>query len=54
MRLLSNGKSEEAHALWSKVMETKMMSFFEFEMASRYLRTGAPARPETDDKNETI
>jgi tetratricopeptide (TPR) repeat protein len=54
MRQLSNGKSDEAHALWSKVMETKMMSFFEFEMALRYLRTGAPARPETGDKNETI
>jgi tetratricopeptide (TPR) repeat protein len=54
MRRLSSGKSDEAHALWSKVMETKMLSFFEFEMASRYLRTGAPARPETPDKNETI
>ena len=54
MRRLSNGQSEEAHALWSKVVETKMMSFFEFEMASRYLRTGAPARPEGDDKDETI
>jgi len=54
MRRLSNGKSDEAHALWSKVMETKMMSFFEFEMALRYLRTGAPARPEAVDKNETI
>ena len=30
------------------------MSFFEFEMASRYLRTGAPARPEAGDKDETI
>ena len=54
MRRLSNGKSDEAHALWSKVMETKMLSFFEFEMALRYLRTGAPARPEAIDKNETI
>ena len=54
MRRLSNGKSDEAHDLWSKVMETKMLSFFEFEMASRYLRTGAPSRPETGDKNETI
>ena len=54
MRRLSNGKSDEAHDLWSKVTETNMMSFFEFEMALRYLRTGAPARPETDDQNETI
>ncbi len=54
MRRLSNGQREEAHALWGKVVETKMISFFEFEMASRYLRTGAPVRPETDDRNETI
>jgi hypothetical protein len=54
MRRLSNGQREEAHALWSKVVETKMMSFFEFEMASRYLRTGAPVRPEGGDKDETI
>ena len=54
MRRLSNGKREEAHALWSKVTETNMMSFFEYEMALRYLRTGAPARPETTDRNETI
>lgn len=54
MRRLSNGQNDEAHALWSKVVETKMMSFFEFEMASRYLRTGAPARPEGADKSETI
>jgi tetratricopeptide (TPR) repeat protein len=54
MRRLSNGQSAEANALWSKVVETKMMSFFEFEMASRYLRMGAPARPEGTDKSETI
>jgi tetratricopeptide (TPR) repeat protein len=54
MRRLSNGQREEAHALWSKVLETRMMSFFEFEMASRYLRTGAPAHPEAGDKDETI
>jgi len=54
MRRLSSGKREEAHDLWSKVVETKMMSFFEFEMASRYLRTGAPARPETNETDETI
>lgn len=54
MRRLSNGQRDEAHALWSKVVETKMLSFFEFEMASRYLRTGAPARPEIVDNNEVI
>ena len=54
MRRLSNGQPDEAHALWSKVVETKMLSFFEFEMASRYLRTGAPARPEIIDNNEVI
>ncbi len=54
MRRLSNGQRDEAHALWSKVVETKMLSFFEFEMASRYLRTGAPARPEVVDNNEVI
>jgi tetratricopeptide (TPR) repeat protein len=54
MRQLANGRREEAHALWSKVVETKMLSFFEFEMASRYLRTGAPARPQIQDNNEAI
>ena len=54
MSRLSYGKNEEAHALWSKVTETNMMSFFEYEMALRYLRTGAPARPETSDRDETI
>lgn len=54
MRRLSMGQRDEAHALWSKVVETKMLSFFEFEMASRYLRTGAPARPEIVDNNEVI
>jgi len=54
MRRLSNGKSDEAHALWDKVMETKMVSFFEFEMTLRYPRTGAPSRPETANENETI
>jgi len=54
MRRLSNGKREEAHALWSKVVETRMMSFFEFEMASRYLRTGASVRPGLPNREETI
>lgn len=54
MRRLSSGKRDEAHALWSKVVETKMMSFFEFEMASRYLRTGASVRPALSNHDETI
>jgi len=45
MRRLAEGKSNDAHALWSKVIETNMASFFEYEMASRYLRTGAPTHP---------
>jgi len=45
MRLLGEGKTDAAHTLWTQVIETKMMSFFEFEMASRYLRTGAPSAP---------
>ncbi len=47
MRLLGEGKEDAAHALWTQVIQTKMMSFFEFEMASRYLRTGAPSAPPT-------
>ncbi len=45
MRRLGDGKADDAHQLWQKVVETKMFSFFEFEMASRYLRTGAPSGP---------
>lgn len=54
MRRLGKGQNDEAHVLWNKVMETKMVSFFEFEMASRYLRTGAPAQPESADRSPTI
>ena len=54
MRLLADGKSNDAHALWSKVIDTKMASFFEFEMASRYLRTGAPTQPASVESGETI
>ena len=45
MHRLEEGKSDDAHQLWQKVLETRMFSFFEFEMASRYLRTGAPTSP---------
>jgi tetratricopeptide (TPR) repeat protein len=56
MQLLAEGKTDEAHQLWRKVVETHMVSFFEFEMASRYLRTGAPTVPpaETRPATETI
>jgi tetratricopeptide (TPR) repeat protein len=54
MRLLAEGKSNDAHALWSKVIDTKMASFFEFEMASRYLRVGAPTQPASAESGETI
>src|SRR6185312_6771955 len=43
MHRLAEGKPDDAHQLWQRVVETKMFSFFEFEMASRYLRRGAPA-----------
>jgi tetratricopeptide (TPR) repeat protein len=42
MRRLAEGRSDDAHALWNKVLETRMVEFLEFDMASRYLRTGAP------------
>lgn len=45
MHRLGEGRADDAHQLWQKVVETKMFSFFEFEMASRYLRTGAPSGP---------
>src|SRR3954470_23738919 len=45
MRRLGAGKSDDAHDLWQKVIDTRMFSFFEFEMASRYLRVGAPTTP---------
>ena len=45
MRRLGEGKPEDAHQLWQKVLDTRMFSFFEFDMASRYLRLGAPVAP---------
>jgi tetratricopeptide (TPR) repeat protein len=45
MRRLADGKSDDAHQLWQKVIDTRMFSFFEFDMASRYLRVGAPTAP---------
>jgi tetratricopeptide (TPR) repeat protein len=45
MRRLGDGKPDDAHQLWQKVLDTRMFSFFEFDMASRYLRLGAPTSP---------
>jgi len=52
MRRLAEGRSDDAHALWNKVLETKMFSFFEFDMASRYLRSGAPTSPRAENTSE--
>jgi tetratricopeptide (TPR) repeat protein len=49
MRRLGDGKTDDAHQLWMKVVETRMFSFFEFDMASRYLRLGAPTTPSSTD-----
>jgi tetratricopeptide (TPR) repeat protein len=56
MRRLGDGKPDDAHQLWQKVIETRMFSFFEFDMASRYLRVGAPNAPVTESSSasETI
>jgi tetratricopeptide (TPR) repeat protein len=48
MRLLGDGKADDAQQLWKKVVDTHMFSFFEFDMASRYLRLGAPSTPNRD------
>jgi tetratricopeptide (TPR) repeat protein len=54
MRRLADGKSNDANTLWTKVIDTNMASFFEFEMASRYLRSGAPTSPRSAVGGETI
>jgi len=37
------------------VIDTRMFSFFEFDMASRYLRVGAPTSPQVrPTASETI
>ncbi len=55
MQRLGEGKADDAHALWKKVIETRMFSFFEFDMATRYLRLGAPtAPPPAHNVTETI
>jgi tetratricopeptide (TPR) repeat protein len=52
MRSLREGRTDEARALWRKVIDTGMMAFFEFDMAAYYLRHGpavapSPPRPTT-------
>lgn len=41
-RLLAAGKVEEAKAMWRKVLETKMLGFYEYEMSRHYLTVGPP------------
>lgn len=53
MRRLADGHAEDAHQLWKKVVDTNMFSFFEFDMAARYLRTGAPSSPPSDRSANT-
>ena len=53
MQLLGDGKGDEAQQLWHRVIETRMVSFFEFDMASRYLRLGAPTAPMTETRPPT-
>jgi tetratricopeptide (TPR) repeat protein len=53
MQLLSDGRGEDAHELWRKVIDTHMISFFEFEMAWRYLRAGAPTAPPSEARPAT-
>jgi tetratricopeptide (TPR) repeat protein len=55
MRRLGDGKADDAQQLWKKVIDTRMFSFFEFDMASRYLRLGAPTAPAPEHSaTETI
>jgi tetratricopeptide (TPR) repeat protein len=55
MRRLGEGRDNDAHALWNKVIETRMVEFLEFDMAARYLRVGAPTRaPIGPSTGETI
>jgi tetratricopeptide (TPR) repeat protein len=46
MRAFSEGRSEDAQALWREVLSSDMLAFFEYEMASLYLKWGsAPKEP---------
>jgi lipoprotein NlpI len=56
MRRLAEGHADDANQLLRKVIDTKMFGFFEFDMAARYLRLGAPTAPpsERNGNTETI
>ena len=45
MRRAEAGRLDEARALWRQVIDTQMMAFFEFDMASYYLRHGPATEP---------
>ncbi len=45
MKALRDGHTDEAKQLWSDVIKTNMMAFFEYDMAGLYLKGGAPSRP---------
>ncbi|MEO6953549.1 MAG: hypothetical protein ABI321_17230 [Polyangia bacterium] len=45
MKALRDGHTDEAQRLWKEVIATDMMAFFEYDMASMYLRGGAPSTP---------
>jgi tetratricopeptide (TPR) repeat protein len=53
MRKLGDGATEAAHQLLQKVVDTKMYSFFEYDMAARYLRKGAPTSPPRESDRAT-
>ncbi|HEX3698069.1 MAG TPA: BTAD domain-containing putative transcriptional regulator [Polyangia bacterium] len=53
MHRLADGRADDASQLWKKVIDTKMFSFFEFDMAARYLRLGAPSAPSPDREGGT-
>ena len=46
MRAVGRGQLDEAKRLWREVLATEMVAFFEYDMASYYLKLGrAPAQP---------
>ena len=45
MKALRDGHTEDAQRLWKEVVATDMMAFFEYDMASLYVRGGAPITP---------
>lgn len=45
MHRLGEGHADDAHALLQAVVDSNMMAFFEYDMASHYLRHAAPPKP---------